>query len=179
MGKIFRIISKILSTVLVISAVFLAVFLVGVRIVGLTPYTVLSGSMEPYYHVGSIIYVKDIPADKLKINDPLTFRLQNGTIATHRIVEIIGEGTSELSFRTMGDANDTPDGITPASRVIGKPVFSIPYLGFVSKFIQTRAGLICSVCVAAAILVVSLIIDTVFPKKKDDEPVLEENKNIG
>ena len=41
-----------LSTLVVIAVVFLAVALVGVRLVGLTPYAVLSGSMEPTYHVG-------------------------------------------------------------------------------------------------------------------------------
>ena len=37
--------------------VALTVLLVGVRVIGLTPYTVLSGSMEPTYRVGSL----DIP----------------------------------------------------------------------------------------------------------------------
>ena len=42
------------GTVIVILAVLLAVLLVGVRLTGLQVYTVLSGSMEPAYHVGSI-----------------------------------------------------------------------------------------------------------------------------
>lgn len=46
------------TTVLVILVVILALLLVGVRLVGLRPMCVLSGSMEPTYHTGSLIYVK-------------------------------------------------------------------------------------------------------------------------
>jgi signal peptidase len=40
---------NIVTTVLVAAVVLLAVLLVGVRLVGLTPFVVLSGSMEPTY----------------------------------------------------------------------------------------------------------------------------------
>ena len=49
---------NVVSTVLVAAVVLLAVLLVGARLLGLQVYTVLSGSMEPTYHVGSLIYVK-------------------------------------------------------------------------------------------------------------------------
>ena len=51
------------STVLVAGVVLLAVLLVGVRLFGLQVYTVLSGSMEPAYPVGSLIYVKKTAAE--------------------------------------------------------------------------------------------------------------------
>ena len=46
------------TTVLVVLVVILALLLVGVRLVGFRPMCVLSGSMEPTYHTGSLIYVK-------------------------------------------------------------------------------------------------------------------------
>lgn len=49
---------QIISTILVALVVLLAVALVGVRLAGIRTFTVLSGSMEPTYHVGSLIYVK-------------------------------------------------------------------------------------------------------------------------
>ena len=49
-----------ISGILVAVVVLLAIALVGVRVVGLQPYVVLSGSMEPAYHVGSLIYVKSV-----------------------------------------------------------------------------------------------------------------------
>ena len=50
---------NVLTTIVVIIVVCAAVLLVGVRLIGLQPYTVLSGSMEPVYHTGSLIYVKE------------------------------------------------------------------------------------------------------------------------
>ena len=43
------------TTVLVVLVVILALLLVGVRLVGFRPMCVLSGSMEPTYHTGSLI----------------------------------------------------------------------------------------------------------------------------
>ena len=56
--KAFRKIWNIATTVVVVLVVLAAILLVGVRFVGYRVYTVLSGSMEPTYHVGSLIYVK-------------------------------------------------------------------------------------------------------------------------
>ena len=67
--KTFKIISKILSILAVFTVVILAVLLVSTKLIGLTPYTVLSGSMEPEYHVGSVIYVTKVEPEELKERD--------------------------------------------------------------------------------------------------------------
>jgi signal peptidase len=177
MEKILKIISKTLSTVLIIIVVLLAVLLIGVRLFGLTPYTVLSGSMEPTYHVGSIVYVEKVDVTTLKVGDPITFRLTGDVIATHRIIEIHGAGTSDLGFRTQGDANETEDGITPAAAVIGRVVFNVPYLGYVSNFVQNPMGIICVVGTSAVVLIISNTIDFIFSKKKESEPEADSEEN--
>ena len=169
MERIFKIIGKTLSTALLAIVVLLAVLLVGVRLIGFTPYTVLSGSMEPSYHVGSVVYVKKADPASLKVGDVITYRIAGNTIVTHRIVEI-QEDTLGLGFRTKGDANDMVDGITPAEAVIGKVVFGIPYLGYLSSFVQKPAGLICVVGTCAAVLVISNVIDGLCSRKKEPEP---------
>ena len=179
MEKALKIISKTLSTALVVIVVILAVLLAGVRVIGFTPYTVLSGSMEPTYHVGSIVYVKKVDPTTLRVGDPITFRLTGNVIATHRIIEVHGEGTPDLGFRTQGDANDTVDGITLASAVIGKATFSIPYLGYLSNFLQQPKGLITVVGCGAAVLAISYIIDAIFPEKKESEPESGKEENNG
>ena len=64
MSHSFKKVWNTVSTVLVVLVVLLAVALVGVRLVGLNTYVVLSGSMEPTYHTGSLLYVKSVdPAD--------------------------------------------------------------------------------------------------------------------
>ena len=179
MEKTFKIILKILSTVAVAVVVLLAILLAGVRLIGFTPYTVLSGSMEPTYHVGSVIYVKDVDPTELEVGDPLTFRLPGGAVATHRIIEVIDDKTGQPSFRTKGDANDTADGITPASSVIGKPVFSIPYLGYLSDFLQKPLGLICVIGCTAVVLILSYAVDALFAKSKTPPPDPDEESIIG
>ena len=179
MEKTFKIIGKILSTALVTVVVALAILLVGIRLIGFTPYTVLSGSMEPTYHVGAMVYVKKVDPTTLQVGDPITFHLTGNVIATHRIVEVHGDGTPDLGFRTQGDANDHADGITPAATVIGKATFSIPYLGYVSNFLQQPKGLITVVGTGAAVLAISFIIDAIFPAKKESEPETGEEENDG
>ena len=179
MEKIFKIFSKTLSTVVVVLVVLLAILLAGVRLIGYTPYTVLSGSMEPHYHVGSVVYVKKVDPATLQVGDPITFRLTGNVIATHRIIEVHGEGTPNLSFRTKGDANESADGIISASAVIGKATFSIPYLGYLSNFIQQPKGLVIVLGTGAALLIISSIIDGMFSKKKTSQPDSAEEQTNG
>ena len=89
MNKYIKFILKTISSLIVLVAVSLAIFMVGLKFIGFQIYTVISGSMEPTYHVGSLIYVKKVEPSTLKQKDPITFKLSDDTIATHRIVEIV------------------------------------------------------------------------------------------
>lgn len=150
------------TTVLVCLVVILAVLLVGVRLVGFQVFTVLSGSMEPTYHVGSLVYVKQVDCRELKVGDPITFRLTGDTVATHRIIEVLTDENdpTDLRFRTQGDANAVPDGSpVHCSNVIGSPVFTIPALGYVANFLQTTQGLYLAIAVGALLLALILLPD--------------------
>ena len=57
MKKTVKKIWDIVSTVLVAAIVLVALLLAGTRLAGMRAYTVLSGSMEPTYHVGSLVFV--------------------------------------------------------------------------------------------------------------------------
>ena len=164
--KTFKIISKILSFLAVFTVVILAVLLVGTKLIGLTPYTVLSGSMEPEYHVGSVIYVTKVEPEELKERDCITYYMSNGSVVTHRIIEVKKADNGELTFRTKGDANENPDGYQPASAIIGKAVFSIPYLGYLSDFVQRPVGLIVVVGSCIFVFIISLVIDSIFSESK-------------
>lgn len=66
-----------------------AALLVGAKVIGFQTYSVLSGSMEPTYHTGSLIYVKKTDPQDIKVGDPITFVLdENLTVATHRVIKI-------------------------------------------------------------------------------------------
>ena len=92
----------------------LLVAFAGVRLVGLTPYAVLSGSMEPEYPVGSLVYVKAVDPLDVEVGDAITFSLPSGTLVTHQVYQIDAESRA---FRTQGIANIASDGsISPARR---------------------------------------------------------------
>ncbi len=143
---------------LVICVAILAFLLAGIRLIGFTPYTVLSGSMEPAFQVGSLIYVEKVSPDDIKVGDPITFVLNEDlVVATHRVVEVDSENQS---FVTKGDANDSADG-SPVlyKNLVGKAVFSIPYLGFFSNWLINPPGLYIGISIGFILLVLVLLPD--------------------
>lgn len=143
MNKTMRRIWSGVTTILVTGVVILVLLLVGVRAAGLQVYTVLSGSMEPAFPVGSLLYVKDVETSQLGEGDVITYYLANDLLCTHRIVEVIPDedDSSEVLFATKGDANEYVDGsLVSCDSVVGTPVCAIPYLGYLAAFIQTIPG---------------------------------------
>ncbi len=162
MSRNLKKIWNVVSRILVALVVLLAIALVGVRLVGIKTYAVVSGSMEPTYPTGSLLYVKSIDVKELKVGDAITFMVDEDTVATHRIIEIIPdeEDSSVLRFRTQGDANETADG-TPVhyKNIIGKPVFAIPYLGYFAHFVQNPPGLYLAIGFAVVLVLLVFLPD--------------------
>lgn len=150
----------------------LALLMLGGRLLGLQNYIVLSGSMEPAYHTGAVVYVKPVDADVLEVGDVITFRLAGDSMATHRIVEVIGSG-EDVQFRTKGDANDTEDGsLVQSIDVAGKVVFTIPYLGYIASFIQTGKGRAMIIAYGAFLMLMLILPELIFgerEKQKNDK----------
>lgn len=160
------------TTVLVALVVILTVALAGVRLIGLTPYTVLSGSMEPNYHVGSLIYVRRVDYTSLQVGDPITFLMNEDTVATHRIVEILEDeqDPSVLRFRTKGDANASADGtLVHYKNLIGKPVFTIPYLGYLVEYIHNPPGMYFAISSGVLLLLLVFLPDLLVKAEKPEQ----------
>lgn len=139
--KKFTKVWNIVTTTAVIIVMLLAVVLVGVRLIGFQPLYVMSGSMEPAFHVGSLIFVQETDPAKIKVDDPITYTINEaGDYSTHRVIEIatFETGTREVLdengqpmldedgdviteeypleetcyyYYTKGDANESPDGM--------------------------------------------------------------------
>lgn len=154
---------NIVSTVLVVIVVLFAILLVGVRLFGIQVFSVISGSMEPEYPVGSLIYVKEVDASEVEVNDVITYVLPNDMPSTHRVISI---DRQNQHFQTKGDANETPDGApVHFKNLIGKPVFTIPVLGYVAHFIQTPPGMYIAIAIGAVLLILVFLPDLL---KKND-----------
>lgn len=152
---------NIFTWFLVSVVILLAVALVGIRVIGFQPFAVLSGSMEPQYHVGSLIYVKSVDYRQIEPGDVITYLLDEDTVSTHRVVGIVPdeEDPTVLRYRTKGDANENEDGtLVHYKNIIGCPVeFSIPKLGYVASYISSPPGMYVAMgCAALMILLVFL-----------------------
>ena len=168
----------VVTTVIVVIAVIAAAGLVGARLIGYEFYTVLSGSMEPTYHVGSLLFVKHTDPATLNTGDVITFMVNENTIATHRIVEVVPdeEDAAVLRFRTKGDANDTNDGtLVHMNNVIGKPALSIPGAGYVVDYVQHPPGIyVAAIIVAVVVIIAFMPGPSEHAKKTDSEKESEK-----
>lgn len=120
-------------------AVFVLVFYRPTFLGGDTRFEpVLSGSMEPAIPVGSIVMIKPMDTESLRIGDVICYRASDAMLVTHRITEI-----SETGFVTKGDANEEIDQkIVNQKDVVGSVVLSLPFIGYLGSFVRTPVGFI-------------------------------------
>ena len=182
---------SVVTTAAVVVMVLMAALLAGARLFGLQVYTVLSGSMEPNYHVGAIIYVKEVDPSELKVGDAITFMLSKETVATHRIIEVIPDekDPSVIRFRTKGDNNAIEDSApVHCKNVLGKVVGTIPYLGYVSDFVQHPPGTYITLGAAFIMILAVFLPDMLMPaqqgaqkeeaQEETREKVSDENEKL-
>ena len=167
---------SVVSSVLIGIVVLAAVFLLGSRLVGFRIFNIVSGSMEPKYSVGDLIYVKEVDPATVQPGDVIAFVLNEDlVVATHRVTRIDSE---KQHFYTKGDANETEDG-SPVhfKNLIGVPQFAIPGLGYVSDFIQHSPGMYITIAAVAILMVLAFIPDFVKKKPVAAEPSEAEAEN--
>ena len=79
---------SIFTTLLLIAAAVLVALFALPRLFGMQLYVVTSGSMEPKYPVGSLLYVQEVEPEDLKVGDAITFLMEDSdSAATHEIRE--------------------------------------------------------------------------------------------
>ncbi|RNL79191.1 signal peptidase I [Nocardioides marmorisolisilvae] len=119
--------------------VVLALAVVVPKLMGATSYTILTGSMRPKMPPGTLVVVKPVEPDQVRVGDVLTYQIESGkkAVATHRVerVEVTFSGT--YSFIMKGDANQVadPSPVRP-EQVRGKRVYAVPYLAYPSLLVD-------------------------------------------
>lgn len=176
MKQTVRKIWNTVSTVLLVLVAAAVLLLLSFRLFGLKGFTVLSGSMEPTYHTGSVIYVKSVDAYTLEAGQPITYYLTGKTVATHRIIEVVEENGS-VRYRTKGDANDVADGslVDPAD-IIGTPIFSIPYLGYALSYIQSPPGMYVAIAAGAGLILIIFLPSLLFENGNEKKSKSKEEQ---
>lgn len=167
-----------LSTVVMVLVVLLALTLVGGRLFGMQTYAVLSGSMEPAYPTGALLYVRKVDPADIQPGQVITFLLDEHTVATHRVVEVIPdpEEAGIYRYRTKGDANEAADaGLVHCKNVLGTPVACVPYLGYVITWIQNPPGTYYAIALALFMVLLMLLPESPRQKTKNSSDAKTES----
>ncbi|HUZ76139.1 MAG TPA: signal peptidase I [Chloroflexota bacterium] len=137
-------------------------------------YVVLSGSMEPAIRTGSVIVATAVNPDALEIGDVITYiRPGDQENITHRIVAMKGTAQGK-TFVTKGDANGVEDpGEVRFDRLAGKVTMTIPYLGYVFKFIGSPQMRLLFIVVPGILLLGSWLWEIWRPEPKPQPPAEE------
>lgn len=149
--RVKKIISSTLSTLMFLIFVLLVAAVVISKASGGEPAffgyqikTVLSGSMEPGIHTGSIIALKPGgDMTRFQKGDVITFMSAENILITHRIVNAeMNKAIGEASYTTKGDHNDGADSAPVSStNVVGQYTgFTVPYVGYAMNFAVSKAG---------------------------------------
>ena len=130
----------------------------------------MSGSMEPEYPVGSMIFVKPTNYYDLKIGDVISFVASDDkTVVTHRIAEIkVDEKDASVwRFATKGDANEVNDSnLVHYKNVLGTPVITIPLIGYFAHDIQQPPGLYIALVAGTLLLAWTFLPGTLEERRK-------------
>jgi len=106
-------------------------------LLGFQPNIIASGSMRPTLDVGDIAITIQTRPETIKVGDIIQY-WREGEPATiiHRVIEIYKSGGTTYIV-TKGDANNAPDDPITPTQTVGKLIFTIPKLGWVSIYVKT------------------------------------------
>ena len=149
---------KVFSKIIQIFTSFIAILAIVMFIlplaIGIRPFIVLSGSMEPAIKTGSIVYINtNVYSYEIEKNDIIAFKLNNQTV-THRVVEV---NKNDETFITKGDANKEKD--------------ALPDVGRVVAFFKSKFGLVSLV----ALILLNLVL-IIIDNDNDKDKVKENEK---
>ena len=151
--------NALMTVIIIVGCSFVLLFLIGIE-----PFVVESGSMEPSIKTYSLVMInKHANYDDIKENDVIGFKSETGARVIHRAIKITAEG-----IETKGDANEVSDGISVTkSNFIGKNLFSIPKVGYGVKLMQTKRGKIILVTVVIVLLLAGILLGEPDKEKKN------------
>lgn len=150
-------IRNLIGTLIIVFLSAACALFVVPRAFGVQLYAIISGSMEPAYHLNDLIYT--VPADcgEIRIGDTITFAIAGtDSVATHRVIQ---NDVAQGQVFTKGDANDVADAApVPYENVKGVVRFRIPKIGAALMLLSSKLGRILALTAGAAIVLISMIL---------------------
>jgi len=143
------------AVVVLIIAIFLVQTLISFYKGSMMSLIVLSGSMTPLMLPGDMIIEKSVDPSELKVGDVIAFHPPGNKsyFVTHRIISL-EEGKKRM-FQTKGDANNAQDDFkVPASNVVGKLIFVIPFVGYLPDTVKHNKNILLFTVILPAGLII-------------------------
>ena len=140
------------------------------NVFGYKPFIVLSGSMEVEIHKGDLVITKMVDPNTLKKKNIIAFRDTEGTVTTHRIIDIVYENGKKY-FITKGDNNSAQDQkLVEFSDVEGKYIGRIPGVGSIMNKLSEPTTIVILLLGITVIFILGFMIST---KKQQELEYLE------
>lgn len=173
---LFKIVSKTLKFIgIVLLIVFLCLILIQkvtdnkMTLGGYSVFTVISGSMEPDYHIWDMLIAKKVDASTIKVGDDVVYLGSEDSfkdkIVTHRVIKVRNDNNN-IYFTTKGTANAIEDPEIEAGQVYGKVVYRSVVLCFLSKVLNSVYGFYLIIFVPFVIILFLEILSAVQAKER-------------
>ncbi|KAG8549135.1 hypothetical protein GDO81_022492 [Engystomops pustulosus] len=102
---------------------------------------VLSGSMEPAFHRGDLLFLTNFQEDPIRAGEIVVFKVEGRDIPiVHRVIKVHEKENGDIKFLTKGDNNEVDDrGLYKEGQnwlekkdVVGRARGFLPYVGMVT-----------------------------------------------
>uniref|UniRef100_A0A8C5LLZ4 Signal peptidase complex catalytic subunit SEC11 n=1 Tax=Leptobrachium leishanense TaxID=445787 RepID=A0A8C5LLZ4_9ANUR len=102
---------------------------------------VLSGSMEPAFHRGDLLFLTNFHEDPIRAGEIVVFKVEGRDIPiVHRVIKVHEKDSGDIKFLTKGDNNEVDDrGLYKEGQnwlekkdVVGRARGFLPYVGMVT-----------------------------------------------
>ena len=149
-NKIFKTVTGVVRTFLIILMVFYVGFVILQRlsgnnsIMGYRFFTVATGSMKGVYDVNDVIAVQDCEVKNLKVGDDIAYMGSRsgleGKIIVHRIIRIDDAADGSHILTTKGVNSAVEDPTINDSQVLGCVQGKIPVITQINHIVRSQVG---------------------------------------
>lgn len=150
--------NAVFSTALVIAGLVVVTIWLLPVLVGAKPITVLSGSMEPTFSAGDVIWV-DTDKSSVEIGAIVVFHPEaySNDLITHRVIAT--NTGSKKTYTTQGDANNSADDPIVEDQIVGVVKSPTTFIGLDSGFMSfPKAGYLQQHLFTIGIVVIGIVV---------------------
>lgn len=128
------VVSILITSFLIVATVLAVATVVIPRAKGGQSYTVLTQSMTPGIQPGDMVALEKVDPKLIRVGDRVTFmpNPNDPSLITHRVVSAYSTN-GKMMFRTKGDANDSEDDPIEAQQIVGRVMYVVPKVGWISN----------------------------------------------